>query len=148
MTRPRSCVIASAVCLLAIASSCSSLESLDPQIVGRWSNSRFNLVINDDGTARTNTPQGRYVGVYSFDSRANPKRLRLQVSNEQTLLDQEYEVTFLGPDRLKLQAIVDSERLAQMRRGVAFRILTRRTPSENPSATQLSTDGVSSLPDS
>lgn len=146
--RLRSCAIASAVCILSITNSCSSIGSLEPQIVGRWSNSRFNLVINDDGTARTNSPQGRYTGVYSYDSRSNPKRLRLQLGNEQTSRDQEYEVTFLGADRLKLQAIVNSERLTRMRRGVAFRILSRRAPSENPSATRLSADDASHLPDS
>ncbi len=117
--------------LLAITC-CSCMQTPQEKLIGRWFNRDNSLRFNDDGTLVWNARSGRAYGMYWYtgESRATTTNqlqpnmtMQLRTENGDTL--SEYEVQFLGSEKLRIQR-VNTERRTPTR----LMVLTKAGPDD------------------
>lgn len=124
-------LFASLLCLLAVTC-CSCMETPQERLIGRWFNSQNSIRFKDDGTlvwnARTRRAYGRYW--YTGENRATStnqlqSNLTLQLVTAENEIVSQYELQFLGGDKMRLQPVGRDNRAA----GGLF-VLTKAGPED------------------
>ena len=112
-------LLAPLFCLLAVTC-CSCMETPQERLIGRWYNSQNSIRFKDDGTlvwnARSRQAYGRYW--YTGDSRAVSTNqiqpnLTLQLVTSSSEVTTQYELQYLGGDKMRLQPVNRSNEVAR-----------------------------------
>lgn len=94
---------------------CSCMETPQEKLVGRWFNSSNSIWFTADGSVRWNSPGGMAQGTFTYDgsqrriSANEPVRnLALDLVRRNESLQPDFELEFLGHDRLRLTPMTES----------------------------------------
>ncbi|MBI1310789.1 hypothetical protein GC176_05725 [bacterium] len=104
--------------LLVMTTCCSCMQTPQERLVGRWFNSQNSIRFKEDGTliwnGRRRQGYGRYW--YTGESRKSTTNqlqpnLTIQLRTGDTDAVTQYELQYMGDDRLRLQQIIEGRRI-------------------------------------
>ncbi|MBC8290745.1 MAG: hypothetical protein H8E37_10560 [Planctomycetes bacterium] len=95
---------------------CSCMETSQEKLVGRWFNGTNSVRFTAEGHVRWNSRQGSAQGIFAFDgskrrtsSNVPVRNLSLDLVRRDESLQPEFELQFLGSDRVRLTPVSGPE---------------------------------------